>query len=273
MKKIALFLLFSLCFQGGISHAETRCDSIKIRYEEIKVQAEKALNIWRSMDSTDPKRSSQGNTVSQLLAEGVKIEKEYNDCLDDIVSENKLKNFYFGLGNEEFSKEQWDNALQKYTKVVQIDPDSYQANYNIASAYANKGSYDDALEYYKKSLATATTSHQLIESKEAIRETKERMKIVKASGKSFSNDTFSSSQYYLETLNVPEAWKQVDNPKKVTVAVIDDGVNINHPDLTRNIWIDPSSKYGSSKIIDFVGDHLPDNFPTGEHGTMIAGII
>ncbi len=273
MKKITLLFLFSLCFHWGVSHAESRCDSIKETYEEVKVQAEKALNIWRAMDSSNPNKAAQSNSVSQLLAEGVKIEKEYNNCLEDIVSENKLKNFYFGLGNDEFSKEEWDNAIQKYIKVVQIDPDSYQANYNIASAYANKGSYDDALDYYKKSLATATTSHQLTEAKEAIKETKERMKLTKASGKSFSNDTFSSSQYYLETLNVPEAWKQVDNPKKVTVAIIDDGVNINHPDLTRNIWIDPSSKYWSSKIIDFVGDHLPDNFPTGEHGTMIAGII
>jgi subtilisin family serine protease len=88
------------------------------------------------------------------------------------------------------------------------------------------------------------------------------MTVAKSSGKSFSNDSFSSSQYYLETLNVPEAWKDISDPKKVIVAIVDDGVNINHPDLTRNIWIDPVSKYGSSKIIDFVGDNLPDNFPT-----------
>jgi Tfp pilus assembly protein PilF len=72
------------------------------------------------------------------LIEGTTVEKEYNDCLQDIITENKLKALYFGLGNEEFSKEDWGNAILKYKKVVQIDPNSYQANYNIASSYANK---------------------------------------------------------------------------------------------------------------------------------------
>ena len=111
MKKITLLFLFSLCFHWGVSHAESRCDSIKETYEEVKVQAEKALNIWRAMDSSNPNKAAQSNSVSQLLAEGVKIEKEYNNCLEDIVSENKLKNFYFGLGNDEFSKEEREVLL------------------------------------------------------------------------------------------------------------------------------------------------------------------
>lgn len=88
-----------------------------------------------------------------------------------------------------------------------------------------------------------------------------------------SDDTFSHLQYYLRVLNVPDAWKKVTEPKEVIVAVIDDGININHPDLTDHIWVETGSDYGSSKIKDFVGDNLPDNLPTGEHGTMIAGII
>jgi tetratricopeptide (TPR) repeat protein len=138
MKKITILLLFPICFHWGVSHAEIQCAPLKQQYEDVKYQAEQALNIWRSLDSNAPNKTSQSNAVSALLADGVRIEKEYNDCLENVVNENKLKTLYFGLGNEEFSKEAWDNAIQKYTKVVQIDPNSYQANYNIASAYANK---------------------------------------------------------------------------------------------------------------------------------------
>lgn len=85
-----------------------------------------------------------------------------------------------------------------------------------------------------------------------------------------TNDTFSHLQYYLKTLNVLQAWEKVRNSNEVIVAVIDDGVNINHPDLTDRIWTDPESRYGTNKIKNFAGDELLDNFPTGEHGTMIS---
>lgn len=88
-----------------------------------------------------------------------------------------------------------------------------------------------------------------------------------------TNDTFFPLQYYLHALNIPAAWSKVDKVNKVVVAVIDDGVNINHPDLTNNIWVEKGVAYGSNKIKDFVWDDVPDNFPTGRHGTMVAGII
>ena len=67
-----------------------------------------------------------------------------------------------------------------------------------------------------------------------------------------SSDTFSHLQGYLNDLRVPDAWGKVTKNNKVLVAVIDDGVNINHPDLTDNIWVETGSAYGSSKIKNFV---------------------
>lgn len=91
--------------------------------------------------------------------------------------------------------------------------------------------------------------------------------------KNISNDPFSHLQYYLNRINVWQAWEKVNGKNRVIVAVIDDGLNINHPDLTDNIWVETGSSYGTSKIKNFVGDEVPDNFPTGKHGTMVAGII
>jgi subtilisin family serine protease len=67
-----------------------------------------------------------------------------------------------------------------------------------------------------------------------------------------SNDPLSHVQFYLNALNVPQAWNKVTNSKEVIVAVIDDGVDINHPELTYHIWKDPNAKYGASLIKDFV---------------------
>lgn len=88
-----------------------------------------------------------------------------------------------------------------------------------------------------------------------------------------TNDTFFPLQHYLEALHIPAAWDKVDKNNTAIVAVIDDGVNINHPDLTDSIWVHQDSSYGSNKIKDFAEDDVPNNFPTGRHGTMVAGII
>ncbi len=73
-------------------------------------------------------------------------------------------------------------------------------------------------------------------------------------------------------MNIPAAWRKVTNAHEVVVAIIDDGVFFNHPDLAGKIWVNPNAPYGASKIIDCVGDGI-SKLSTGEHGTMIAGII
>ncbi len=102
-------------------------------------------------------------------------------------------------------------------------------------------------------------------------ETVEKMWLYKKTA--VTNDTFYHLQYYLDALDIPEAWDKISKKNKVVVAVIDDGININHPDLTDNIWVEKWASYGSNKIKNFAWDEIPDNLPTGKHGTMVAGII
>ncbi len=89
------------------------------------------------------------------------------------------------------------------------------------------------------------------------------------------NDTFFGAQWYLQNtgqtngtpgadLNVTSVWDKY-NGSGVTVAVVDDGVDILHQDLIGNI---------SAAGIDLVSndnDPTPLNFAT--HGTAVAGII
>lgn len=77
-------------------------------------------------------------------------------------------------------------------------------------------------------------------------------------------------QWYLKntkvSMNVRAAWNSEYTGKGVLVAVVDDGVNMNHPDLEDNFNVDSSYDFLTNKKIS--RSHSP-----GSHGTSCAGII
>src|SRR3990172_3867078 len=50
------------------------------------------------------------------------------------------------------------------------------------------------------------------------------------------DDPYFSSLWYLKQIGAPEAWNSTLGFEGITVAVIDSGVDIDHPDLEDNIW-------------------------------------
>ena len=75
------------------------------------------------------------------------------------------------------------------------------------------------------------------------------------------NDTLFSNQWGLQRINAPRAWPLSEGDPNIVVAVLDQGVELAHPDL--NMW--PVSY---STIT-----HTNDGSPVGDHGTACAGII
>jgi len=93
-------------------------------------------------------------------------------------------------------------------------------------------------------------------------------------------------------IGAPEAWKTTTGSAGTVVAVIDEGIDINHPDLRDNIWTNPGEIPGNGIDDDnngyvddvngwdfFNGDNTvydPDPLNRGkgdEHGTHVAGTI
>lgn len=77
--------------------------------------------------------------------------------------------------------------------------------------------------------------------------------------------TSSTDQYALQLMHAEKAWDITRGRKSVVVAVVDDGVNLDHPDLINKL-------VAGYDVAD--GDNNPDIPHTGfDHGTHVAGIV
>lgn len=109
------------------------------------------------------------------------------------------------------------------------------------------------------------------------------------------NDFYYSKQWYLDRIKAPSAWETSTSANDIIVAIIDSGVQINHPDLENNIWTNTLEIPGNGIDDDnngFIDDVNGWNFFSNNndpspifdkrklwteaglsHGTIIAGII
>lgn len=101
---------------------------------------------------------------------------------------------------------------------------------------------------------------------------------------------FSSDLYGLQRLNAPAAW-DISRGAEIVVAIVDTGIDYNHPDILGNIWTNPReiadngidddhNGYIDDTIgWDFAGHNINDSaqdnnpFDGHFHGTHVAGTV
>ncbi len=93
------------------------------------------------------------------------------------------------------------------------------------------------------------------------------------------NDPNMKKSWGNSSIDTQKAWRITQGSKKITVAVIDTGVDVNHPDIKANLWVNKNES--KNNRLGFVGDIHGWNFVDNNsnltdnhgHGTHIAGII
>ena len=97
------------------------------------------------------------------------------------------------------------------------------------------------------------------------------------------NDPDISYQWGLDTVNAFDAWDISQGTREIVVAILDTGIDWEHPDLAANMWTSSEGYYGYN-FIDGNNYPMDDNihgYDDGEwrpntytyHGTHVAGIV
>ncbi|RYX99837.1 hypothetical protein EON78_02550, partial [bacterium] len=90
------------------------------------------------------------------------------------------------------------------------------------------------------------------------------------------NDTFYGLQWNAQSIDADKAWTITTGNKAITVAVIDSGVDPDHPDLSGNLlpMIDMLQESGESDVYKFGFNEIDYNGKDGNgHGTHVTGIL
>jgi len=82
------------------------------------------------------------------------------------------------------------------------------------------------------------------------------------------NDPYYDSLWAMDKIDAPKAWDITTGSEEVVVAVIDSGIDYNHPDLKDNMWTSDEGYHGYDAVNDTY-DPMDDN----GHGTHVAGTI
>lgn len=92
------------------------------------------------------------------------------------------------------------------------------------------------------------------------------------------------NEWNLNSINAPEAWARGFTGEGIIAAVVDTGVDLTHPELVSNLWVNADEIPGNGRDDDgngFIDDRRGWDFASGDndptdrngHGTHVAGTI
>lgn len=102
------------------------------------------------------------------------------------------------------------------------------------------------------------------------------------------NDEFFPQQWNMKTIGASDAWEfhtggGLSNGEEVVIALLDDGFDVNHPEIANNIWVnkaeipnDNIDNDDNGVIDDVLGFNVKtwdDDHPALRHGSQVMGVV
>ena len=256
------------------------------------------FNIWNAdycKDKNDCQNIDRYNEQIDKYNEALK-EQDYETCikalekairfrpskekeLNELIAAHSEYLCYYFAEQEDYSK-----SLGYCKKAIAIEEDATTL-YNAWFVSVKLKDYGAAIIYLGKAKKISKDPELNKQIDSLMQYAWEEYKYALAKENRKTNDEYGYYQYYLSGINVFEARDKLPEKKhEVVVAVIDDGVNINHPDFKDKIWVnekeipwdwidnDKNGYIDDYNGWDFVNERN-NTKPTWTHGTMVAWII
>lgn len=217
----------------------------------------------------DVKESIQNLEDDDRVELVLPVYKEPQSGLRMVVTDEITVRFKSGVSDDAIDR------LNKETGVEILEKDRFAPNQYILKVKDPKETFAIARKYHESDLTEFAEPNFLSE-------------IEKTSVPYFEqwylHNTGQNHGVPGEDIKAKEAWGLTKGSPDITVAIIDDGVDINHPDLKPNIWTNPDSSQPDIHGWDFFdgnSDPNPKKFTppyyvtrgNDNHGTPCAGLV
>jgi len=188
------------CFQQLVDNGDANIDTYKTLIYLYRTEKEDMDKVLETVDAAltkfpNNKEFTQEKITTLILSDRV---EEAKTELESAISQDPTNaQYYYFLGYLYDSQEDYDNAEENYEKAIELNPDYYDANYNLAvihynkardiihelnelsldeyrkqeAAYAEKASihFRDALPYFEKAVESASDDDlQLLETLQGV---------------------------------------------------------------------------------------------------------
>ena len=234
MKTRLILCLFVAALLFSCNNNENNSD------ENISVAADvPAVTIGDSLPS-DYKEKPVMAPIS-----GVKVVRNPEDSVAPQIVANRLSIF--------FEDDETDlNAFAKDFKKLYPKDEYKIISYNDLLKTIEIQVPEDVLDVIRKGLETQMPDYQFVVTVETIYSQEQ------------ANGKCSDAGWHIDAINLREAWKTTKGSRKVVVAVVDDGFDVNH-ELLKGRVISPYNIFTAD-------GNVYCNSTNGMHGTHVAGI-
>lgn len=288
MKKyLSLFAVIICCFfMGNISFWSSECDIRKNGIFADKKYYNECINRERYNESVNGYNNAlQRQDYVQALSYLDKMKRYGSSVWVNMTDiNNRIQNASAYLCSAYAWKEEYSTALTYCKKSLSIYEDA-SVLYNAWFACSRLWYWNDALSYLNRAKKKSLDSKLNIQIDGLLDYVKWEKEYADLKKTRRTNDKYWYYQYYMQWMNIFDAWDKLPNKKKeVIIAVIDDWINLNHPDFKDRIWVnkweipwdwidnDKNWYRDDYNWWDFV-NNTNNTKPAWSHGTMVAWVI